>query len=97
MLVGLMMTMQILKASADALQKMLASYGKSGRKNSTKTHKIRTLMGLSIVRDNVAESILEKIESACVAMDENRKKKNQKQQNEEANDEMEEEEEARQW
>ena len=94
LIVGLMMNMQILKASADALHRMLASYNKAGRKNTTKTNKIRTLMKLNIVEDNVPAAILEKIEAACVSMDEKRKKGNQKQQNDEMQDEMEEEEEA---
>ena len=76
---GLMMNMQILQASADSLQKMLSCYNKPGRKNSTKTHKIRTLMALDVVKQTVPADTLEKIEKACVAMDEQRKKRSSRQ------------------
>ena len=75
LLVKLVKTTQIVKATSEALSQFLKHYKMSTRKNASKTCKIRNLMQLEEVTELCSEEELSRLNQVLDAMDEKQKKK----------------------
>ena len=74
-LATLVKTGSIVKATAEALHRLLLHYDVSIRKNTTKTAKVKELMKLAVVIDHTTSHERQRIEETLAEMDSKRNKR----------------------
>ena len=75
LLLSLMQSLRILSITSDALSKLLHMHGMAMRKNATKTCKIKALLKLEQVQQQLPSEIRERIEKLLAEADEKRQQK----------------------
>ena len=85
---ALIKSTKIVKASVDSLQKILEHYQCSFKKASTKTAKIKEIMGISDIKNKTTAEERQKVEELLAAMDAKRNKRQSAKAEHEQDDEV---------